>query len=217
MSVKLLPEVRPALRGWLHAVTFPVALVAGLVLVVLASSQRARVAVAVYTFTAALLFGVSALYHRGSWSDTSRLTLRRIDHANIFLIIAGTYTPLCVLLVRGPARPAILIVVWLGALTGVLLSVAWPHAPRWLIVPVYVALGWVALFVLPQLLHHGGVALVVLTIGGGALYTAGGLVYGLRRPNLVPGTFGFHELFHAFTVLAFAAQYAAVAVAVART
>jgi hemolysin III len=217
MSVNLLPEVRPALRGWLHAVTFPVALVAGLVLMVLADSQRARVAVAVYTFTAVLLFGVSALYHRGSWSDGARLTLRRIDHANIFLIIAGTYTPLCVLLVRGASRPAILIIVWLGALTGVLLSVAWPHAPRWLIVPVYVALGWVAVFVLPQLLHHGGVAVVVLTIGGGALYTAGGLVYGLRRPNLVPGTFGFHELFHAFTVLAFAAQYAAVAVAVAHS
>lgn len=197
--------VRPKFRGWLHAGTFPLSVAAGIVLVTLAPHD-ARLPLAVFSFTAALLFGVSALYHRGRWSPAMFGVLKRLDHANIFLIIAGTYTPFTVLLLPpGPAR-VLLWVVWTGALAGVAFRVLWVGAPRWLYVPVYVALGWVAVMYLPDFLH-GGIAAFALVVGGGALYTLGGLVYGIRRPNPSPRWFGFHEVFHALTVAAFAAHY----------
>jgi len=198
-----LQTVKPRLRGWLHAGTFPACVVFGIVMVALAPGTKARVAVAVFAVSAALLFGVSAVYHRGHWSPRVNATLKRLDHANIFLIIAGSYTPFAVLLLPdGPAQ-TLLWIVWAGAVAGVAFRVLWVGAPRWLYVPVYVALGWVAVAYVPQLLHGGGPAILTLVILGGVFYTLGGLVYGIKRPNPSPRWFGFHEVFHALTVVAF--------------
>jgi len=206
--------VKPKLRGWLHAGTFPLCVAAGIVLVALAPSTKARISVAVFAITAALLFGVSAVYHRGHWDSRTHAVLKRLDHANIFLIIAGTYTPFTVLLLPdGPAR-TLLWIVWTGAIAGVAFRVLWVGAPRWLYVPVYVALGWVAVAYIPQFLHTGGPAVLTLLIVGGGLYTVGGLVYGLKRPDPSPRWFGFHEVFHAFTVAAFIAHYVGLSLAV---
>jgi hemolysin III len=206
---------KPRLRGWLHAGTFPLSVAFGVVMVVLAPGDRARTAVAVFALSAALLFGVSALYHRGRWSPRVTDILHRFDHANIFLIIAGSYTPFTVLLLpRGPAQ-TLLWIVWSGAIAGVAFRVLWVGAPRWLYVPVYVALGWVAVGYLPQFLHGGGPAVLTLVILGGVFYTLGGLVYGLRRPNPSPRWFGFHEVFHALTVIAFVLHCVGVGVSLA--
>jgi hemolysin III len=208
--------VKPKLRGWLHAGTFPLVVAAGIVLVSLAPNGRPRITAAIFSVTAALLFGVSALYHRGHWSPRTAGLLKRLDHANIFLIIAGTYTPFSVLLLPpGPAR-VLLWLVWGGAVLGVLFRVLWVHAPRWLYVPVYVALGWAAVIYLPDFLH-GGVAVFVLVVVGGLLYTAGGVIYGLKRPDPSPRWFGFHEVFHALTVAAFVAHYVGVSLVVYST
>jgi hemolysin III len=206
--------IKPKLRGWLHAGTFPLSVLLGAILVVLAPDDRARASSAIFAVTASLLFGVSALYHRGTWGPRAHGVLKRMDHANIFLIIAGTYTPFSVLLLdSGPAR-TLLWIVWTGALLGVAFRVIWVGAPRWLYVPVYIALGWVAVAYLPQFWTGGGVAVFVLVLVGGALYTVGAVVYGLRRPDPSPRWFGFHEVFHAFTVLAFLAHYVGVSLAV---
>ncbi|PPK98885.1 hemolysin III [Kineococcus xinjiangensis] len=205
--------VKPKLRGWLHAGTFPVALVAGAVLVVLAPAGAPRAAAAVFAVTAVLLFGTSALYHRGTWSPRWEAVLRRLDHSNIFLIIAGTYTPFSVaLLPEGTAR-TLLTFVWVGAMAGIAFRVFWVGAPRWLYTPVYAALGWVAVGYVGDFLRNGGVAVTALLLGGGLLYTAGAVVYGTKRPNPSPRWFGFHEVFHAFTVLGFAAHYVGVSLA----
>lgn len=210
VSQSLDPLVPPLLRGWLHAVTFPLAVAAGVVLIVLARGTTARVAVSVYAASAALLFGVSALYHRGRWTGRARQVLKRLDHANIYLIIAGSYTPFAALLLDGTMRVVVLAAMWGGALLGVLFRTLWVEAPRWLYTPLYVALGWAAAFFLGDLLHRGGVTVLVLLVVGGFLYTVGGLVYGLRRPDPFPRHFGFHEVFHALTVAAFTTQYVAV-------
>jgi hemolysin III len=207
---ELMHVVKPKLRGWLHAVTFPLAVTGGIVLVGFAPTTKARIAAALYGLTASLLFGISALYHRGTWSPRALGVLKRLDHANIYLIIAGTYTPMTLLCLQGAWRVTVLVVIWGGALAGVLFRVLWVHAPRWLYTALYVALGWVAVFGLPQFLHGAGLAAFVLIIVGGLLYSLGGLVYGLRRPNPSPRWFGFHEIFHALTVAAFMAQYVAV-------
>ena len=206
--------VKPRLRGWIHAGSFPLVLAAGIVLVALAPNARTRWAVAVFGLTAAMLFGVSAIYHRGTWSPRVAGILKRFDHSNIFLIIAGTYTPFSVLLLdSGPAR-TLLWIVWTGALLGVAFRVLWVGAPRWLYVPVYIALGWVAVAYIPQFWTGGGVAVFVLVMVGGAFYTVGAVIYGLRRPDPSPRWFGFHEVFHAFTVAAFLAHYVGVSLAV---
>jgi hemolysin III len=204
---------KPRLRGWLHAGAFPLAVAAGALLTLLARAGAHRTAVAVFAVSAALLFGVSALYHRGDWGPRAAAALQRLDHANIFLIIAGTYTPFAVLLLSpGPAR-TLLWIVWSGAVAGVAFRVLWIGAPRWLYVPVYMALGWVAVVYLPAF-ARAGAAVLALVVAGGLLYTLGGLVYGIRRPNPSPRWFGFHEVFHALTVLAFAAHVAGLALAV---
>jgi hemolysin III len=205
--------LKPHLRGWLHAGTFPLAVAAGIVLVVLASGTRATIATAVYATSACLLFGVSAVYHRGNWSPRVHGLLKRLDHANIFLIIAGTYTPFAVLLLHNDGGATLLWIVWAGALAGIAFRVLWVSAPRWLYTPVYLALGWVAIFYLPDLLNAGGVAVVTLIAVGGGLYSLGGLVYGLKRPDPSPRWFGFHEVFHALTLAAFVVQYVAVSMA----
>ncbi|NUT43292.1 MAG: hemolysin III family protein [Thermoactinospora sp.] len=201
---------KPRLRGWLHAGALPMALVAGFVLVALGPTVEARLAATVYAITSGLLFGVSATYHRGRLSPRVAEILRRFDHANIYLIIAGTYTPFALLALDGLPRVLVLAVIWTGALAGVLFKVCWKGAPRWLSTVLYIALGWVAAFVLPQLMDGAGVAALVLVIVGGVLYTAGGIVYGVRRPDPSPKWFGFHEVFHAFTVVAYIVQYVAV-------
>ncbi len=206
--------VKPRLRGWLHAGMAPVAVALGVVLIALAPSTAPRVAATVFTVTAGLLFGTSAVYHRGSWSPRVAAVLKRLDHANIFLIIAGTYTPFALLLPQARAA-TLLVIVWSGALLGVLFRVLWVGAPRWLYTPVYVALGWVAVFYLRAFLERGGVAVVSLVILGGLLYTLGAVVYGFKRPNPSPRWFGFHEIFHALTVAAFIAHYAAASLTIA--
>lgn len=198
---------KPKLRGWLHLGMFPATLVAGLVLTAFADSTRGRIACAIYTLTACLLFGVSALYHRGDWSPRMGAVLRRLDHANIFLIIAGTYTPLTILLLPHSTGQWLLWGIWAAAAAGIVFRVFWVGAPRWLYTPCYIAMGWAAVFFLPDFMRTGGIAVLVLVIVGGVLYSAGGLVYGIRRPNPSPRWFGFHEVFHSFTLAAFIAHY----------
>jgi hemolysin III len=209
----LIRAVRPRLRGWLHAGTFPLALAAGIVLVVLADGTRATVASAVYAASAVLLFGVSAAYHRGHWSPGAERALKRLDHSNIFLIIAGTYTPFSVVLLHNHGGDTLLWIVWGAALAGIAFRVVWVGAPRWLYTPVYLGLGWVAVFYLPEILDTGGPAVVALLAVGGALYSIGGVVYALKRPDPSPRWFGFHEVFHALTLAAFVTHYIAVSIA----
>lgn len=206
--------VKPRLRGWLHAGALPVTLIAGFALVTLGPTLQARLASAIYAITSALLFGISATYHRGTLSPRLAEVLRRLDHANIYLIIAGTYTPFALLALDGAARIAVLAVTWGGALAGVLFRVLWMGAPRWLYTVLYLALGWTAVFVLPQLLRGAGAVAVVLVAVGGLLYSAGAIVYGLRRPDPSPRWFGYHEVFHACTLAAYLVQYIAVSIVV---
>jgi hemolysin III len=205
----LLTPVKPHLRGWLHAGMAPVALVCGIVLVALSPPQY-RWAAVVYSVSALLLFGVSAVYHRFTWSPGTTALLKRFDHSNIFFIIAGSYTPFAVVLLPPDQARTLLIVIWSGALAGVLFRVFWVGAPRWLYTPIYIALGWVALFYVPAFWSAGGPAVVILLLVGGALYSAGGVVYALKRPNPSPTWFGFHEVFHALTLGGYITQYIAV-------
>lgn len=206
--------IKPRLRGWIHLGSFPLVLAASIVLVALAPPGRPRLACTIFGISAALLFGTSALYHRGNWSPRVAILLKRFDHSNIFLIIAGSYTPLTMLLLpEGKAR-TLLLLVWGGAIGGILFRVFWVGAPRWLYTPIYIALGWAAVFYLPDFLRNGGGAVLALVILGGLLYTAGGVIYALKRPNPSPRWFGFHEIFHAFTVAAFAAHYVGISITV---
>ena len=163
--------------------------------------------------TALLLFAVSAIYHRGNWSPKAWAILRRIDHSNIFLLIAGSYTPFTLILLDGTDRVVLLALVWTGAVLGVLFRIFWTDAPRWLYVPIYVAMGWAAVFYAGQFSASGPTAVVVLIAVGGGLYTLGGLVYGLKKPNPFPNVFGFHEVFHGFVVAAFICHYVAASIA----
>jgi hemolysin III len=202
--------VKPRLRGWLHLGAFPASVASGIVLVCLANGSLARAACAIFAGTVSLLFGVSAAYHRGRWSERTRDLLKRFDHANIFLFIAGSYTPFALLLVGGRRGQLLLWIVWGGALLGVALRTIWINGARWLSAPVYLALGWTAAFFVPDLLHSGAVGVFVLVVVGGALYSLGGMIYGLRRPDPWPRTFGFHEVFHTFTIAGWIVQYVAV-------
>lgn len=205
-----LAPIKPKLRGWLHAAAFPVALVAGVLLIAWAPTAATRLAAFVYALSAVLLFGVSALYHRGVWSPKSHGILERLDHANIFLIIAGTYTPFAVSLPDERDGRTLLWVVWTGAVLGIVFRVLWLGAPRWLYTPVYVALGWVAVFYIGAIYAATGAAVVTLLFVGGGFYSAGAIVYASKRPNPWPRWFGFHEVFHACTLIAYGVHYAAV-------
>ena len=204
----------PRLRGLLHLISAPLSLLAGLILIWSADTTAVRVACVIFVLTALNLFGISATYHRGKWSVKTKLALRRYDHSNIFLIIAGTYTPIAVVLLNNDQARMLLAIVWICAIGGVLLSVFWPHAPRWVSVPVYLGMGWISVFFIPALLESGGWAVVGPIALGGLLYSVGAVVYGLKKPNISIEWFGFHELFHAFTVAAFIAHFAAIVVAV---
>lgn len=201
-------DVKPTWRGWIHAATFPITIVAGIVLIALAEGTAAKWASAVFVATSMLLFGLSALYHRFNWNPRTKVILKRIDHANIFLLIAGTYTPLAILALPPDKGWLLLGIVWGGALVGIAFRVFWIGAPRWLYVLLYLLLGWAAVMYLGDLLE-ASVAMMVLVIVGGLLYTVGAIVYGLKRPNPWPGHFGFHEIFHVCTVLAFMCHWAA--------
>jgi hemolysin III len=204
------PRQRPRLRGVSHQFAAFVASGAGLSLVAMAPSPRAAAACAVYAITLALMFGTSAVYHRVTWSPPARARMRRLDHAAIFLIIAGTYTPLAVLAIGGAAGTRLLLLVWAGALAGVLRATVWPHAPRVVAVALYVALGWLALAYLGELHAGVGAAGIALILAGGVFYTAGGVIYALRRPDPLPRVFGYHEIFHALTIAASVCHFAAV-------
>jgi hemolysin III len=220
LVAEVVAEVKPRLRGWLHLAAAPLTLAAGIVLIVLSPTAVTRVGSALFTGTAVVMFSVSAIYHCGTWSPRTWAFLRRFDHSNIFLLIAGSYTPFTLILLEGRDRVLLLSVIWSGALLGVLFRIFWTGAPRWLYVPIYIALGWAAVFFLPSFAHGAdrlgvgvGTTVLVLVIAGGALYTLGGVVYGLKKPNPFPRWFGFHEVFHTLVVAAFAVHYVGVSVA----
>lgn len=210
---ELADALKPRLRGVLHEAAFAISLITGTVLVCLAEGAQARTAAVVYAVSVALLFGTSATYHRGPWTGRSREVMKRLDHSMIFILIAGTYTPFALLLLEGTAKWVVFALVWGGAAAGVVLRNAVRRPARWAFVVLYMLLGWVALGVLPQLTEAGGLRVVVLLLVGGLFYTLGAIVYATRRPNPSPQWFGFHEVFHAFTLLAFVTHYIAVSFA----
>jgi len=202
-------EAKPTWRGWIHTGTFPVAIALGAVLIVLADGAAAKISSAVFVLSSLLLFGVSALYHRIHWSAPVKRLLKRMDHANIFLLIAGSYTPITVLALE-PAKSALLLwLVWGGAGLGILFRVFWIGAPRWLYVPLYLLLGYAALAFIGDF-FAADAAMMTLILVGGACYTVGAVFYALKRPNPLPGVFGFHEIFHSLTLLAFLCHWTAI-------
>lgn len=195
------PATKPKLRGLLHLINTPLVLLGGLLLMIIADTVALRIGCAVWTITAIMLFGNSAAYHRGRWSEKMEQLLRRIDHSNIAIFIAGTYTPLAIALLTGGSRVMLLALIWGCAAAEVVFRTLWMDAPRWLYVALYLVMGWAAVFWMPQFWTSGGVAVVVLLIIGGICYSAGAIIYARKRPNPSPVWFGFHELFHAGTVL----------------
>ena len=212
-------DVKPHLRGWLHLGLVPLTLAAGLVLIALSPDGATRAGSAVFVASALLLFGVSAAYHRGTWSVETWRVLRRLDHCNIFVLIAGSCTAYALLLLDRQDTVVMLAVVWSSATLGVAARFVWPDAPRWLSPPLYLACGWGVVLFLPEILAGasrlgdvGGATLTLLGTGA-ALYTAGAVVYGFQRPDPWPRWFGFHEVFHSFTVLAFTSHFAGILLA----
>ena len=205
---------KPRLRGVLHASMVLLIIAGGVALMFLSHTWGVRVACLVYMICGLLLFGVSAVYHLGDWSARVEHVLRQIDHSDIFVFIAGTYTPLAVALLTGWSRALLLSLIWVCAVIGVSLGALQIKAPRWVVAVLYVAMGWIAVAWMPALWHAGGPAVVILVLVGGIVYTLGALVYAKRRPNPAPAWFGFHEIFHALTVAAAVCQWAAIALAV---
>jgi hemolysin III len=194
---------KPKLRGIVHLVMSPLSLVAGLILITLADELRGRITLGIFTLTAVTLFTCSALYHRVAWNDKNKAIWRRIDHSNISILIAGTYTPFAIYLLEPNQAQLLLILAWGGALISSLLRIFWLTAPRWLYVSGYITLGWAAVIYLPEFLEQGGVAIFVLVISGGLCYSVGGLIYAIKKPNFSINWFGFHEFFHLLTAAGF--------------
>lgn len=207
---------RPKLRGIIHLVMSPLALVAGLTLITITSELRGRVTLTIFTLTAVSLFTCSAIYHRVPWGPSAKAIWRRIDHANIPLLIAGTYTPFAIYLLDKNQAVVLLSLVWGGALLSGIFRVFWLSAPRWLYVPIYLALGWAALIYLPDFYSNGGLLVFILIAFGGFLYSAGAIIYGLKKPNFSINWFGFHELFHAMTAAAFISHFIAALLVIVR-
>jgi hemolysin III len=207
---------RPLLRGVLHQAALVVAVAAGVVFVVETDGSRRTVAAAVFAASAATMLAVSAIYHRVTWTPRARLRMRRADHAGIYILIAGTYTPVGLLALHGVLQKVVLGVVWTGAAAAIVLKLAWVHAPKWLSAAIAIGLGWIGVAAIPQLIRADGVTPVVLIAAGGLAYTAGGIVYARRRPDPFPAVFGYHELFHALTLVGLGLQYAAIAFFVIR-
>ncbi|WP_372789867.1 hemolysin III family protein [Paraconexibacter sp.] len=208
---------KPRLRGVSHQYAFVVAVALGLLLVTVADGAQATTGAVIYAIGVCGLFGVSALYHRATWSPEQRRWMRRADHAMIFVFIAATYTPIALLVLSEPLRTTILIVVWACALGGIALQLAWVEAPKWLQALLYVAMGWVSIVTMPQILDELGALAVMGLFAGGVLYTLGAVVYARGRPDPVPAVFGYHEIFHALVVLAAASHYAVIGLAVLPT
>ena len=204
-------SVKPKLRGVLHQVAFFVSLVSGTALVLAAPTAGSAAVLSVYALSMSLLFWVSALFHRRTWGPVGRRRMRRADHSTIFVAIAGSYTAVAGIALEGTARTAILCVVWGGAVTGIILRQAWLDAPKWVIALPYVVVGWAAVVVLPQLLHALGAVGFTLLMAGGLCYSAGAVVYSRKRPDPRPGVFGYHEVFHACTVVGAILQFVAIA------
>lgn len=202
-------ELKPSWRGWIHAGTFPLALILGIALILLAEGPAARISCTVFVVSSLLLFGISALYHRIDWKPATKRAFKRLDHANIFLLIAGSYTPITVLCLSVDKAVLLLSLVWGGAILGIGFRIFWIGAPRWLYVPLYLVLGWAAVMFMADF-FAANPATMTLIIVGGLLYTVGAVVYGMKRPNPFPGTFGFHEIFHTLTVLAFLCHWTAI-------
>jgi hemolysin III len=209
ISGEVEPEQKPTWRGWIHTGVLPIAVVGGIILIVVAEGLVAKVAASVFFLGSILLFGTSAIYHRFNWKPKAKLALKRLDHANIFLLIAGSYTPITLLALPQDKALVLIIAIWAVALLGIGFRVFWIGAPRWLYVIIYIAMGWAAVVFLPELLA-ANLAMMLLILIGGLLYTLGAVVYALKKPNPVPGHFGFHEIFHTFTVLAFMCHWSAV-------
>ncbi|MCU1546238.1 MAG: hemolysin [Homoserinimonas sp.] len=202
-------ERKPTWRGWIHAGTFPLTILLGVILVAVADGAEARASSAIFVASSMLLFGISALYHRFSWSDKTKRALKRFDHANIFLLIAGSYTPITVLALAEDKAKLLLALVWTGALLGIGFRIFWVGAPRWLYVPLYLLLGWAAVMFMVDFFDANATMMSLIIIGG-LCYTVGALVYGLKRPNPLPGVFGFHEIFHTLTVAAYLCHWFAI-------
>jgi hemolysin III len=217
MTDQVVPApVRPRLRGVLHQAAFMIAVALAPLLIVGADGGRRRLVAAVFAFSVAACFGASALYHRVTWTPSVRLWMRRIDHAGVYLLIAGTYTPVSLLVLQGAWRPVVLTIVWVGAAAAIVLKFVWVSAPKWLTAAIGMALGWVAVVALPQLVARLNPAAVTLLVVGGLAYTAGAVVYARRRPDPVPTVFGYHELFHSLTIVGVACQYVAIAFFIVR-
>jgi hemolysin III len=203
---------KPRLRGVSHQWAFFVSLGAGAALVLAASGARAVIAMSIYAVSLSAMLGTSALYHRVTWTPDVRRWVRRLDHTMIFVFIAGTYTPFALLVMHGTLADVVLIVVWATAAGGIILNLVWISAPYWFTVAVYLSTGWVAIVTLPQLWEEIGPLGVGLIALGGALYSAGAVIYARRRPDPRPQVFGYHEIFHLLVIAAAAVQYAAVAI-----
>jgi hemolysin III len=212
---------KPRARGWIHVYSAIIAIFAGAALVAVSWAMKgtqAGLATLLYTFTIVAMFTVSAVYHRVNWtSTTARTWMKRADHSMIFIFIAGSYTPFALVALRNDGGWVLFWIVWGGALAGVALKMLWPSSPRWLGVPLYILLGWVAAFYIVPIMDHAGVAAMVLLIVGGALYSIGGVLYALGWPNPWPTTFGHHEFFHACTAVAAICHYIAMWFAVFST
>jgi hemolysin III len=209
ISGEVEPEAKPTWRGWIHTGILPIAIAGGIVLIVLADGLVAKIGAAVFFAGSVLLFGTSAIYHRFNWGPKTKLALKRFDHANIFLLIAGSYTPITLLALPQEKGLLLIIAIWAVALLGIGFRVFWIGAPRWLYVVIYLAMGWAAVVYLPEFLQ-ANLAMMLLILIGGLLYTLGAVVYAMKKPNPFPGHFGFHEIFHSFTVLAFMCHWTAV-------
>lgn len=202
-------EKKPSWRGWIHTGVLPIVVAGGIILIVLAHGAIPKVAASIFFASSFLLFGNSALYHRFNWRPKVKIALKRIDHANIFLLIAGSYTPMAMLALAADKGLVLLVAVWIGAVLGISFRIFWINAPRWLYVPLYVLLSWAAMFYVVDFFSFNAVAMSLILIGG-LCYTAGAVVYGIKKPNPFPGHFGFHEIFHALTVIAFICHWVAV-------
>lgn len=204
---------KPRLRGWIHVYAAVIAAIAGAALVSVSwsvESTRAGVSTLIYTLTIVAMFTVSGTYHRVNWtSPSARKWMKRLDHSMIFIFIAGSYTPFAMLALPEKSGAILLTIVWSGALAGVLLKCFWPSAPRWVGVPLYLLLGWVAVWFIVPIMNGAGVAAMVLLVVGGLLYSVGGVLYALKWPNPWPTTFGHHEFFHACTAVAAICHYIA--------
>ena len=207
---------RPKLRGIIHLIMSPLALVAGLTLITITTELRGRITLTIFTLTAVSLFTCSAIYHRVPWSPAAKAVWRRIDHANIPLLIAGTYTPFSIYLLEKERAVLLLSIVWGGALLSGVFRVFWLTAPRWLYVPIYLGLGWAAFFYFPDFYRSGGLLVFILIALGGVLYSVGAIIYAIKRPNFSINWFGFHELFHAMTAAAFVAHFIAAVLVILR-